>query len=126
MPFQDLKSNRTGGSRDPLTNRVAMQKSKAKHAPATISISCDLYNKIGAPGYVRLQSGTGEHEGMLLIRPAGIKSKTTIKVRSTSKNGQRFVSVSGNRLDMEGKGFRTTVCAHDLVDEGLVVTLPRV
>lgn len=122
MAFEDItkgKWEKKGAVRD----RVRLS---GKRGMAIISISGDIVDRLGAPTFVRIGVGTGEHAGKILIREAGMKTQNTYRLSRPKKSSLGSVTLSTNKLRL--KKFVDPVTReldHSSTDDGLVVTVPN-
>lgn len=123
MAFVEAAKRTPPGMKAPKKNSVSMAHTK-KNGSVTFGVARDVWAKMGSPKYVKFHNGTGPHAGMVLITPAATKARNTNQVSFNSKEGQRLINVSPSRIGI-AKKFSAVEVPHDLVEEGLVVTLPR-
>lgn len=116
--------------REPLKNTVNV--AYPGKGALIFSVSKDVYDKIKQPRYAKLHIGTGEHAGMILLQPAAVKSGSTntfssVGGKKNRKGGRRQINFTPSRLGIKHpiEKFGVTKCDFKVVDEGLVISLPK-
>ena len=134
MSFENIQKGKWI-RREPVRDRVSMT---ASMTICSFGISGDIYDKMGAPAFVRVAMGNGEHAGMMLVRPTGSPtdayrvgvlgaSKEANKRRSHAVvSGLRKFAMSAKKAGIP-RNFQTSTITlkHKLTEDGLIIWLPK-
>ncbi len=119
MAFQEIERGTFAG-RKALVDSVRVQ---SKNGTAAVIISNDIFKKLGAPNFLRVMIGSGEHQGFVAIIPRNMPSSGTYKP-NVGFNGRGLAkfSISAKRLTVPAE-VPATDLPYETTDDGLIVDL---
>lgn len=119
MAFQEIERGTFAG-RKALQNTVRIE---AKNGNASVVISNDIFTKIGAPNFLRVMIGTGEHKGFVAIVPRNMPSTGTYKPNvGFNGRGLAKISISAKRLTVP-TDTPATELPYEITEDGVIVDL---
>lgn len=112
MAFQELQK---GHDRKKLVGTASVRKAGST---CFITVSSDIYKKLGEPSFAKFHLGTGEHEGLLLLSPTKARAKNVY----TFSPKTRTIPISAAAIGLSGSGnLRTTRLSNQVTEDGLII-----
>ena len=120
MAFHDLPKS-TRGRHDKLKNTVTAAIYNA--GVIVFRVSEDLHRKMGAPSFVSVLVGDGEHTGRIAIIPKHMKTDKTVRAAAPKNSSAVNILVSAGRVGVSKARRGTVTLSHDITDDGLIVDI---
>lgn len=90
---------------------------------ASITISGDLYKKIGSPAFVKVMLGSGEHSGFVALIPRNMPAGAYKVTKTSAGSAQMKLSITASRLGLLRDKRPTMHLPHEITEDGLIVDL---
>ncbi|PBB75176.1 hypothetical protein CK227_10310 [Mesorhizobium sp. WSM4308] len=123
MAFHDVERGVFKGAAA-LISTVQVRISKSTPGTAAITISQDVYKKVGEPMFFNIMLGSGEHSGFIALIPRNSKGASSYKAFSTSPTGKACViSISAKKLGLVSKAIATTKLPFEITSDGIIADI---
>lgn len=124
MAFKEVTKGTFQGNKS-KTNTVAMHRVKNTRSVKVI-MSFDVVDSIGAPAYLTVSVGSGDHAGMVLLSTAKPKSTNRYKLgKQSSTSKQMSMTITDHKIGADAVEMPTSVTPveYAVTDDGVVITL---
>lgn len=122
MAFQEIERGVFQG-KEALSNTVSVAVSKSTPSVAAISISADIFKKVGEPMFFNVLIGTGEHSGFIALIPRNTKGASSYKpIRPSSKSLAKF-SISAKKLGLVSKAIGIIPLPFEITSDGIIADI---
>lgn len=119
MAFNEIEKGE--GLREALTNTVKFHTSKTV---GLFTMSGDVFEKMGSPGFLRVLLGDGEHSGYVALIPRQVPGKNTYSLVPSGRCWK--FAISARKIGVTAGKRPGRSMPFEITDDGLVVDLRSV
>lgn len=122
MAFHEIERGVFGASRPALSNAVKVHSSNRGQI-FTFSIARDIYRKLGAPMFLNVLIGSGEHSGFIAMIPRNTRGSASYKMTTGKGCVTPRFSIHPKKIGVVPRMVEATKIPFEITEDGLIVDI---